>query len=334
MMTKKALALLSGGLDSTLAIKIILEQGIEVEAINFLTVFCNCTKKLSCCSEARKVTTKFGIKLKVLNISKDYLELVKNPKFGYGRGMNPCLDCRIFMFKKAKEYMKEVGASFLITGEVLGERPMSQRREAIGLIEKEAGLEGLILRPLSAKLFTPTIAEETGTVDREKLFEISGRSRKEQIAIADKYNIVDYPCPAGGCLLTDKEFSNRMRDLIKHEELSLNEVQLLKLGRHFRLSKSYKIIVGRNEEENKKLFILAKDGDILFKAVNLTGPITIGRGVIAANEIEIASSITARYSDGKKMSKVDISYKKFKEEDEKIISASPLSDLEISKLRI
>jgi tRNA U34 2-thiouridine synthase MnmA/TrmU len=333
-MNRRALALLSGGLDSTLAVKLILEQGISVEAVNFITLFCTCTKKSSCCLEAGRVATKFGIKLKVFNISKEYLELVKHPKFGYGRGMNPCLDCRIFMFKKAGKYMKEIGASFLVTGEVLGERPMSQRRDAIKLIERESGLEGLILRPLSAKLLPPTLPEKIGIVDREKLLGFSGRSRKPQIKLADKYGIRDYPCPAGGCLLTDQGFAKRFQDLLKHSDLTLNDVQLLKLGRHFRLSESCKVVVGRNELENKKLLTLAKEGDLRFKAADFVGPITIGRGRFGEDEIKIASSITARYSDGRWRDEIRVSYGRMGSGREDTLTVSPIDEREIEHLRI
>jgi tRNA U34 2-thiouridine synthase MnmA/TrmU len=206
----KAIALLSGGLDSTLAAKIVLDLGIELEALNFLTVFCTCTNKGETCLASQKAVSALGIPLKVLNVSEAYLPVVKNPKHGYGSNMNPCIDCRIFMLKKAKAYMEEIGASFIVTGEVLGERPMSQRRDSMRLIEKEAGLDGLILRPLSAKLLPASIPEKEDWVDREKLLKIQGRSRKPQIHLADHYGIRDYPCPAGGCLLTDPVFPLRL----------------------------------------------------------------------------------------------------------------------------
>lgn len=206
----KALALLSGGLDSTLAVKLMLDQGIYVEAINFVTPFCLCRR--SGCG-AYEVAKRFNIPLKVVTVGLDYLRVVRKPKFGYGRGMNPCIDCRIFMLKKAKKYAKETGASFIFTGEVLDERPMSQHRKALEIIEKEAGLKGKILRPLSAKLLPQTEAEIKGWVDRTKLLGIRGRSRKKQIELAKKFGINDYPCPAGGCLLTYKEFANKLKEL-------------------------------------------------------------------------------------------------------------------------
>src|SRR3990172_5077850 len=213
----KALALLSGGLDSTLAAKVILEQGIELEALNFLTVFCTCTNRGATCLASQKAVETLGIPLKVFNISEEYLEIVKHPKHGYGSNMNPCIDCRIFIMKKTKAYMEKSGASFIVTGEVLGERPMSQRRDAMRLIEKEAGLEGVILRPLSAKLLPVTVPEKEGWVNRETLLAFQGRSRKPQMKLADHYGIHDYPSPAGGCLLTDPGFARRMKDLMFYQ---------------------------------------------------------------------------------------------------------------------
>ncbi len=207
-MGSKAIGLLSGGLDSTLAVKIIIEQGIEVIALNFMSPFCACTaKSAGCKSEAMKVSKAFGIQIKPVFLGEEYLEMIKNPKHGYGRALNPCVDCRIMMFKKAGQFMKESGASFVFTGEVLGQRPMSQRKDTMRIIEKESGLEGLIVRPLCARLLPETIPEKEGIVDRNQLLRIQGRSRKEQIKMAENLQIQDYPCSAGGCLLTEKGFA-------------------------------------------------------------------------------------------------------------------------------
>lgn len=295
-MNKKAVVMLSGGLDSTLAAKIMLEQGIELEALNFVTVFCTCTKR-GCQHQASKVAKELGIKITVKNITKEYLDVVKNPKHGYGSGVNPCIDCRIFTFKKAKEFMERTGASFVVTGEVLGERPMSQRKDTIMLIEKESGLKRLILRPLSAKLFEPTIPEENGIVDREKLLAISGRSRKPQIELAKELGINEYPCPAGGCLLTDPEFSKRVKDLLEHNEFIMDNVLLLKVGRHFRLSKDCKLVVGRNEKENEAIISLSKEKDLLMQAKDLPGPMGLLRGEVTAEDLNLALRIVARYVD-------------------------------------
>ncbi len=306
----KAIALLSGGLDSILAVKLMLEQGIEIEAVNFLTVFCTCTARGKTCLASKSAADKLGIKLKVFEVSKEYFEVIKNPKYGYGRNINPCLDCRIFMFKKAGQYMKENSAQFLITGEVLGERPMSQREDAMRIIERDSGLKGLILRPLSAGLLDPTIPEKQGLVNREKLMSISGRSRKPQMRLATQLGIYDYPCPAGGCLLTDTGFANRMRDLIKHKpDFTVNDVQLLKVGRYFRLGPEAKLIVGRNEEENDRLLKLAQTPDLRFYPVGVKGPVGIGRGVFNSECSYTASSIIARYSDGDLKQSIKIEYR-------------------------
>ena len=331
----KAIALLSGGLDSTLAAKIVLDLGIELEALNFLTVFCTCTNRGETCLASQKAVSALGIPLKVVNVSEEYLHVVKHPKHGYGSNMNPCIDCRIFMMRKAKAHMEEVGASFVVTGEVLGERPMSQRRDAMRLIEKEAGLDGLILRPLSAKLLPASIPEKEGWVDREKLLKIQGRSRKPQIQLANYFGIHDYPCPAGGCLLTDPGFAKRIRDLIHHHsDFSLNEVHLLKMGRHFRLSPTLKLVVGRNEEENQKIQTFSQEGDILLRLFRLPGPLSLLRGEIEEREIERAAAITARYSKAKDLKKVEVVYKQGKGNGEKSLSVAPLSENEIEELMI
>src|SRR5512136_535098 len=293
----KAIALLSGGLDSTLAARVVIEEGVELEALNFLTVFCNCTHRGETCLASQQAVETLGIPLKLFNVSEEYLHVVKHPKHGYGRNLNPCIDCRIFMLKKAKAYMQDSGAAFIVTGEVLGQRPMSQRKDAMRLIEKEAELEGLILRPLSAKVLQATIPEKEGWVDREKLLRIQGRSRKPQIELAEHYGLRDYPCPAGGCLLTDPGFAKRMKDLmVNHPDFSLNDVHLLKMGRHFRFSHGVKLVVGRNEEENQKIQTFAQQEDILLKVSNLPGPLSVLRGRPEEGDVERAAAITAYYS--------------------------------------
>jgi tRNA U34 2-thiouridine synthase MnmA/TrmU len=331
----KALALLSGGLDSTLSVRVILDQGIEVEAINFVTVFCNCISKKTGCSAGKKAAEILGIKLKIVNISQEYLEIVKKPKYGYGRNLNPCIDCRIFMLKQAKNYMAEVKASFVITGEVLGERPMSQRKDAMRIIEREAHLEGLILRPLSAKLLSPTIPEKEGWVDREKLLSIQGRSRKPQMELASHFGINDYPCPAGGCLLTDPGFAQRMKDLITyHPDFDLNDVHLLKIGRHLRLLPELKAIVGRNEQENEKILALIQDEDLIFRLIDFPGPITLLRGKANQEFEKLTASITAHYSKAKNDKKVRIGCWRFPEQREEIFWISPIKEDELKRYQI
>ncbi|MDR4504274.1 MAG: hypothetical protein MRK01_05690 [Candidatus Scalindua sp.] len=302
----KALALLSGGLDSTLAIRVIQEQGIEVIALNFVTVFCLCTSKGSCKLEAVKVSEKLGIPIKVINTTKSFLEIVKKPKHGYGKNMNPCIDCRINIFRAAGEYMKEIDASFLITGEVLGQRPMSQRKEAMKTIDKEAGLTGLVLRPLCAKHLEPTIPEKSGLVDRDKLLQIKGRSRKDQIQLADIFQISDYPCASGGCLLTDPEFANRMKDSLDHENPNINDVNLLKVGRHFRIDDKTKVVVSRNEDENITIQNLARENDYLLHLKDFPGPLALVRGEVNEEKLKIAAQLTARSSKAKDLEDAEV----------------------------
>ena len=329
----KALALLSGGLDSTLAIRVIQQQGIEVIALNFVTVFCRCTSHGSCKLEAVKVSEKFGIPIKVINTTERFLELVKKPKFGYGKNMNPCIDCRINIFRIAGEYMREIGADFIITGEVLGQRPMSQRKEAMKIIDKEANLTGLVLRPLCAKHMEPTIPEKLGIVDRERLLQIRGRSRKNQIQLADVFQIKDYPCSAGGCLLTDPEFAHRMRDLVNTCDANVNDVNLLKVGRHFRLDQQTKVIVGRNEEDNTRLDSLSKEGDYLLTLVDMPGPLTLLRGKITEEKIQAAARITARYGKSQVLPSVKVSVKQVgNNATERIVEITPMSQEEADKL--
>jgi tRNA U34 2-thiouridine synthase MnmA/TrmU len=331
----KAIALLSGGLDSILATRLVLNQGISVEAVNFVTVFCTCTTKGKTCLASKTAADNLGVKLKVFEISDEYFEVIKNPKYGYGSNINPCLDCRIFMFRKAGEYMRTSGASFVFTGEVLGERPMSQRKDAMRIIERDSGLERLILRPLSAGLLKPTLPEDNGWVDRSKLLSIMGRSRKPQIQLAKELGINDYPCPAGGCLLTDPGFANRMRDLIKYKPaFTINDVLLLKIGRHFRLSAEAKIIVGRNKEENNKLSNLAQEKDLYFYPIGTKGPIAVGRGIFSQENITKACSIVTRYSDDAPNLKYNVAYRKIPAREGNTIPAISIGESDLEDLRI
>ena len=294
MIAMKALGLLSGGLDSILAVKLMQRQGIDVVGLNFTSPFCPCGKGEGSPTEVAK---QLGIPLEVMDVGDEYLRMLRNPQHGYGKNLNPCIDCRIFMLKKAKQYANDVGASFLFTGEVLNERPMSQRRRALSAIETEAGLEGQVLRPLSARLLPETVAEKQGWVDRRKLLSIEGRSRKKQIRLAAEFGVVDYPSPAGGCLLTCREFAAKLRDLILHKEtLKATDVAMLKIGRHFRSGKS-KIVVGRNEKENAELVRLKGRTDYLFEVPGWGSPITLLRGPKTNQAVKIAAALTLRYSD-------------------------------------
>lgn len=332
-MNKKAVALFSGGLDSMLAIKLMLEQGIEVYALNFLTIFCTCTVK-GCMHQATKAAKDLGVPLKVMNVTEEYMGVVKNPKHGRGRAMNPCIDCRIFTFKKAREFMKEIGGSFIITGEVIGQRPMSQRRNAIEIIERESDLKNLVVRPLSAKLFEPTVPEKTGVLDRNRLLDIQGRSRNRQIVLASELGVNDYPCPAGGCLLTDKGFSNKLKDLLKYNpDYRLNDLHLLKTGRQFRIKETVKLFVGRNQRENETLISFSQPGDYIFDVVDMPSPIGLARGDLTEKEISLASSIMVRYSDAKSQS-AKVSYKIIPSEELSFLQALPATEPDIAPFRL
>jgi tRNA U34 2-thiouridine synthase MnmA/TrmU len=286
----KALAMSSGGLDSQLAIKLLLEQGIEVEGITFSSPFFGNKRAVEGAKQLR-------IKLKTVKLGSNYVSMVRKPKHGHGSAINPCKDCKIFMLKKAKKYAEKIGAKFIITGEVLDQRPMSQYYGALMTIAKESGLEGKLLRPLSAKLLPETEAEKKGFVSREKLLAIKGRSRKEQMELAKKFKL-KYPSPAGGCLLCEKEFAIKLRDLFKHEEFSLKEINLLKFGRHFRFSEN-KIVVGRNKEDNERILSLKGPNDYYFEVPEVGSPITLLQGKKTKEAIKITASLTARYSDNK-----------------------------------
>jgi tRNA U34 2-thiouridine synthase MnmA/TrmU len=288
----RALVLFSGGLDSILACKILEEQKIEVVPVFFKSYFFGP-------EIAQKSAKENGLNLRIEDISKEHLEIVKKPKFGWGTSMNPCLDCHILMLKKAKEIMEKEKFDFVATGEVLGERPFSQTRNALAIVERESSLKGYLLRPLSAKLLEPTIPEKKGLVKREKLFDIQGRSRKKQIELAKKFKIKWYPQPSGGCILTDLEFGKKLRELLeKYPEFDGNDVETLKLGRHFWEGKA-KIIIGRNHEENLKLEKLKRKGDFIIKMKNYPGPtalIRLYQGKVSDEILEKAKELILKYS--------------------------------------
>ena len=331
----RAVGMLSGGLDSILACKLMLAQDIEVLALNFVSPFCTCTSS-GCRHQATKVAAELGIPIKVVPTGPDYIEMVKHPKHGYGRNMNPCLDCRIFTFSRARKYLEEVGAQFVFSGEVLGERPMSQHLQALRLIERESGLEGRLLRPLSAQLLEPTIPERTGLVDRERLLAFQGRSRKPQIALAASLGINDYPCPAGGCLLTDRQFALRLKDAFAHGEDSLHHIRFLRLGRHFRLPSGAKVVVGRDELENRALQNIVQPSETVLEAEGVGSPVTVVLGSANNSDIELAARICARFSDAKLEPLVKIRCRGAASAPgtARLISVRPITEAEITPLRI
>ena len=303
---RRALALLSGGLDSSLAIKLVQEQGIEVKALHFYTGFCITEFKRRTgqtkedgtpyVNPALKAAAQLQVPLEIVDISDEYYHIVINPKYGYGRNVNPCIDCRIMMLRKAKEIMEKEGYDFIVTGEVLYQRSMSQTPQKLRLIEKEAGLEGLILRPLSAKLLPPTIPEKEGWVDRSKLLGIKGRGRKVQIKLAEKYGL-DYEQPAGGCCyLTDETYAARFKEAYAVEGIiTRDDLILFAVGRHLRLPSGTKLIIARNEGEvnflkgfrNKFGYAYRKDGKGTFALI---------KGEPPEEELKLIADLIARYS--------------------------------------
>ena len=295
---KKVVALLSGGLDSQLAIKMMQEQGFDVSAVAIKTPFCDFDCGRGCGFEIRERADDLNVNLKTVYLGDEYIEMLKHPKHGIGAGFNPCIDCRSMMFDAAKKHMEDIGAEFIISGEVLGQRPMSQHAPALRTIEKESDLVGKIVRPLSAALLPETDPEKNGLIKRENLGMIRGRTRRNQLDMAKKYGIENPPNAGGGCLLTEPQFGIKAKDLFSHtKNPTINDIDLLKIGRHFRLDEQTKFIVGRNKDENEMIKAIALPGDILLEAKDFVGPVSILRGSNAKEHLKFASSVTLRYSD-------------------------------------
>jgi len=335
MIKIKALALYSGGLDSILACRVIMNQGIEVKAIHFITPFFGYDKKGREDEVENYAFKQYAIILKVVDVSHDFLEIVKYPRHGYGKRFNPCLDCKIFLVSKAREYLKEEGASFIITGEVLGQRPMSQRSDTLRIIERDSGTEGILLRPLSAKHLKPTFPEEQGWVDRKKLFDFKGRGRKPQMMLANHLGIKEYPTPAGGCLLTDSQLSTRIRWLFdNHTDVAVEDVLLTKVGRHFALTEKTLLIVGRLKEENESIAELSRRGDILLELLKNPGPLSLLRGSFTPEVLKVAASITVRYSKARNRKQVEVAYRKNGDYLSQVIRVDSISDQDLNAYRI
>ena len=304
----KAVGLLSGGLDSILAVRIMIEQGIDVTALHFRTGFSYFERNRVAGrepvgpSDAERAASTLGVALEIIDIPDEYIPVVLHPRYGYGSGMNPCVDCRIFLLRQAKGWMETHNYHFIFTGEVVGQRPKSQMRPSLNTVERESGLRGYLLRPLSAKLLKPTVPEQRGWVKREKLYGISGRGRKEQAALAERFGITSYPQPSGGCCyLIDQTYSRRLRDFLDQEgdqALTRERVQLLAVGRHLRLRSGRKLVVGRHERENEYLERCGVEG-VLLATVDRPGPTALMPGEPAREDIELAARITAGYSDGR-----------------------------------
>lgn len=274
----KALSLFSGGLDSILATRLIMDQGIEVEAIQFVTPFFNYDVLLDLEGHKKKIKDTFGIDVSVIDISDNYLRLLHNPLHGFGKNFNPCIDCKIMMFRRAKSMLAERGASFLISGEVLGQRPMSQRRDTMNVIERDSETRSLLLRPLCAQLMAETEPEIKGWVDRSKLLRMSGRGRSAQIALAAQYGITDYPAPAGGCTLADPILSKRIAELYRADiklsavSITVPDIRVLLIGRQLLLPGGGWLVLGRDEKDNDRLEQLAQPDDALLYMEEWPGP--------------------------------------------------------------
>lgn len=296
----KALCVFSGGLDSMLAVQIVRAQDIEVQPLFFETPFFSSQR-------ARRSAEHLHVPLRVIDITKRHLGIVRDPRHGYGANMNPCIDCHALMFRIAGELLESEGAHFVITGEVLGQRPMSQNKAALDLVARESGLGALLLRPLSAKHLSPSEPETRGWVQRDLLLDFKGRSRKPQMALAKKLDMSDYPSPAGGCLLTEEVFSRRLKHLFSlspHPEIF--EIELLKLGRHFALAPGIKLIVGRNKQENQVLFSLASAKTTILKPVSIPGPTAVLTGPVTPSLLDLALEITVAYSDSEGKDSVEM----------------------------
>jgi tRNA U34 2-thiouridine synthase MnmA/TrmU len=336
----KAVSLISGGLDSMLATKVVMEQGVHVEGINFFTGFCveghtHAIRQKDKAKPKRNnslwVAEQLGIKLHIIDVIEEYKDVLINPKHGYGANMNPCLDCKIFMVNKAKQWIEENDFDFIITGEVMGQRPMSQRKETMPVVAKESGADDRLLRPLCAKNLPATSPEQEGWINREKLYDFSGRSRKPQMALAEQYGFVDYAQPAGGCcFLTDKSYSKKLVDLWEtrgHKEYTLDDVMLLKVGRHIRPKANFKLVVAREEGEGRFLQGYKKD----FISMNCTshsGPLALLDGTLSDDDLHLAAQITARYGQGRDAEQVDIKIQNM-DGTEKVIKVKPLLANEI-----
>ncbi|PKN16129.1 MAG: hypothetical protein CVU66_02090 [Deltaproteobacteria bacterium HGW-Deltaproteobacteria-23] len=297
-MQRKAIALFSGGLDSTLAIRLMQVQGIAVQAIHFTSPFFGVSPDADCGKyDARRAAEMIGVPLIIQNLGEDYLEMLRKPSHGYGKAINPCIDCHAFFLRKAKESMLASGADFVITGEVLGQRPMSQRRDALAIVERDGELAGLLLRPLSAKLLPPTIPELEGWVDREKLPSIKGRSRKIQAQLAVELGVKEYPNPAGGCLLTETSYASKVRDIFDHsEKLKARDFRLLRIGRHFRLNENTRLIIGRDDRENSLLENHVHEVETAFRWEDGNGPMGLLLGEATDEALQTAGKILLRYT--------------------------------------
>lgn len=331
---RKAVALMSGGLDSALAAALTKRLGFEVVGLNLATGFCTGQGR---CDTVLAQGLALGIPVRLLDVSEEYLEVVKHPRFGRGQGMNPCLDCRIFMVRKAGEVMEEEGASFVVTGEVLGQRPMSQHREALELVARESGLGERLVRPLSGRLLGPTFPERMGWVRREDWLDIEGRSRKRQLELAKEWRIPVFTQPAGGCcILLERAYSKRLKDLIREkgvDSLTKDDFALLRYGRHFRLGPRTRVVVGRDEVENTALLSFPGDHYVL-SFPDVPGPVALVLGEVGEEELRLAAELAARYSDAQDQAPVRVLAQRDGKTTELWVVPMAKDDPRLRKLRI
>jgi tRNA-uridine 2-sulfurtransferase len=326
----KCLVMFSGGLDSTIAVHLLRNQGLEVLALHFVLPFYSGLGDVH--AAIRERAGMLGVPLRIEEEAEGYLAMFKDPQFGYGKNINPCLDCRIQRLSKAALIMREEGASFIATGEVVGQRPMSQRRDCLDIIEKRTGLRGLLLRPLSAGLLRPTIPEEKGWVDRKKLLSIGGRGRKDQIAYA-KLHGLSYPSPGGGCTLTNEQTKRRFADLVRHStDFSLADFKLIAYGRHFRLGRNLRLIVARDDSENGVLEKLLLSEDFSLTTSDVPGPLGILRGTASKEDLEKACRIIARYSKARMQTAVRVAISRL--ENGSIVEVKPAVEEECEACRV
>lgn len=318
----KVLSLFSGGLDSILSTIWSKKMGFEVEGIYYKTPFLNEKTPIY-------FADLYQIDLDIVYLKKEYLNIVLNPKYGWGKGVNPCLDCHAYMIRKTAELLEKKNANFIVTGEVLGQRPMSQKKDGLKIIDKLTGCGEITVRPLSGKLLPDTTPEKMGWIKREDMFDINGRGRKNQMKMALEYEIHKYENAAGGCLLTDENYSKKVKDLIKHKELSLENIDQLKTGRHFRTINGIKIIIGKNKSENEKLIQTKKEGDLVLYLKEKKSPICILKKDYKEDDIKTAAQIAIRYSEMK-----DKGTNVFNIRNEKLGFYKTAKEEEIKELRI
>jgi len=333
-MRRKAFSLLSGGLDSLLATRLVMAQGIEVIGLHFITPFFGYDGKGREADYVENMRRNYGIKARVIDVGEEYFRILRHPRYGYGKNFNPCVDCKVFLFSEAKKLLEEEKADFLVTGEVLGQRPMSQRRDTLRIVERDSGTESLLLRPLSARNLNPTKPELLGVIDREKMLGLKGRGRKPQIKMAEELGIRDYPAPAGGCVLTDSILSKRIRRYFtSHPDVTVNEALLLQVGRQFLLGDQDWFILGRNEEENKKLEGLGREGDFFLKMERIPGPLGLLRSKGSSDQIRQAAAILVRYSKAKNEETVKVIWGRGPEDFPDCLTVRPAREGEIASLR-